>query len=169
MSKPQLEQLEALLSTVQKNRHQERGAQISADGSGGGAAAMAMGSPAQPPESPSSAMRKPAAPDRRAEPDRRNAGEERRPVAVETPFGEAPAVAARREQPAAPRPQQRPAPAAEEAPAQANPEGMVPRLIEPDPPRQSARPIAQLVSKHVPAVDATFGAMLKRSLSLRPH
>ena len=29
--------------------------------------------------------------------------------------------------------------------------------------------IAQVMSKHAPPVDATFGAMLKRSLSLRPH
>jgi hypothetical protein len=42
-------------------------------------------------------------------------------------------------------------------------------VIEPDMPRTSARAIAQVVSKHAPAVDATFGAMLKRSLSLRPH
>ena len=44
-----------------------------------------------------------------------------------------------------------------------------PRIIEPDPPREVVRPIAQVMSKHAPAVDATFGAMLKRSLSLRPH
>jgi len=31
------------------------------------------------------------------------------------------------------------------------------------------RPIVQVVSRHVPHVDATFGAMLKRSLSLTPH
>jgi hypothetical protein len=46
---------------------------------------------------------------------------------------------------------------------------MEPRIIEPDPPREVVRPIAQVMSKHAPAVDATFGAMLKRSLSLRPH
>ncbi len=41
--------------------------------------------------------------------------------------------------------------------------------IEPEPIREPARPIAQVVSRHSPQVDATFGAMLKRSLSLRPH
>jgi len=49
------------------------------------------------------------------------------------------------------------------------PELIEPRIIEPDPPREIARPIAQVMSKHAPPVDATFGAMLKRSLSLRPH
>jgi hypothetical protein len=48
-------------------------------------------------------------------------------------------------------------------------EAFVPRLIEPEPIREPARPIAQVVSRHSPQADATFGAMLKRSLSLRPH
>lgn len=151
MSDQQLEQLEALLATVQKNRQRERGVQLTADGSG---AAPALAAGGIPPESPSSSLRRPPV-DRRAEP------EARRPAAVETPFEPAAAAPARREQPAAPRAQP-------PAPAQPNPP-ITPRVIEPDPPRQSARPIAQLVSKHVPAVDATFGAMLKRSLSLRPH
>lgn len=81
-------------------------------------------------------------------------------------------------EPAAPAPQPRsqrpPAPAQPVAappmpPAQLKPEEIVPHVIEPDLPRTSARAIAQVVSKHAPAVDATFGAMLKRSLSLRPH
>jgi hypothetical protein len=48
-------------------------------------------------------------------------------------------------------------------------ESFEPVLIEPEPMREPARPIAQVVSRHSPQVDATFGAMLKRSLSLRPH
>ena len=47
-------------------------------------------------------------------------------------------------------------------------EAFAPRIIEPEPIREPARPIAQVVSRHAPQVDATFGAMLKRSLSLRP-
>jgi hypothetical protein len=71
-----------------------------------------------------------------------------------------------------PPPREAPAVAMRNAPAPTpvmDPQEIVPRVIEPDPPRPSARPIAQLVSKHAPPVDATFGAMLKRSLSLRPH
>jgi hypothetical protein len=45
----------------------------------------------------------------------------------------------------------------------------MPLTFEPEPVREGTRPIAQIVSKHAPQVDATFGAMLKRSLSLRPH
>lgn len=45
----------------------------------------------------------------------------------------------------------------------------MPRTFEPEPLREAVRPIAQVVSKHAPQVDATFGAMLKRSLSLRPR
>jgi hypothetical protein len=48
-------------------------------------------------------------------------------------------------------------------------EAFEPKVIEPEPMREPARPIAQVVSRHSPQVDATFGAMLKRSLSLRPH
>jgi hypothetical protein len=48
-------------------------------------------------------------------------------------------------------------------------EAFAPRVIEPEPMREPARPIAQVVSRHSPPADATFGAMLKRSLSLRPH
>jgi hypothetical protein len=85
-------------------------------------------------------------------------------VAIEMPFNNGrdehaappPPPSAKRDQAAAARP------------AAADAE-IVPRVIEPDAPRASTRPIAQLVSKHVPQVDATFGAMLKRSLTLRPH
>ncbi|HKU41268.1 MAG TPA: hypothetical protein VJR89_24060, partial [Polyangiales bacterium] len=55
------------------------------------------------------------------------------------------------------------------APAIAPDEAFEARVIEPEPVREPARPIAQVVSRHAPQVDATFGAMLKRSLSLRPH
>lgn len=41
--------------------------------------------------------------------------------------------------------------------------------VEAEPIRELTRPIAQTVSKHAPEVDATFGAMLRRSLSLRPR
>jgi hypothetical protein len=44
-----------------------------------------------------------------------------------------------------------------------------PFTVEPEPLREPARPIAQVMSKHAPQVDSTFGAMLKRSLSLRPR
>jgi hypothetical protein len=55
------------------------------------------------------------------------------------------------------------------APAISPEEAFEARVIEPEPMREPARPIAQVVSRHSPPVDATFGAMLKRSLSLRPH
>lgn len=55
------------------------------------------------------------------------------------------------------------------APPIAPEEAFEPHVIEPEPMREPARPIAQVVSRHAPQVDATFGAMLKRSLSLRPH
>jgi hypothetical protein len=61
------------------------------------------------------------------------------------------------------------APAAPMAPPISPDEAFEPRRIEPEPMREPARPIAQTVSRHSPQVDATFGAMLKRSLSLRPH
>lgn len=48
-------------------------------------------------------------------------------------------------------------------------DSLAPLVIEPEAIREPARPIAQVVSRHAPQVDATFGAMLKRSLSLRPH
>jgi hypothetical protein len=75
-----------------------------------------------------------------------------------------PAPDARRE-PASPQMPRAARPAAAPEPAEA----IVPRVIEADIAREGTRPIAQIVSKHAPPVDATFGAMLKRSLSLRPH
>ena len=44
-----------------------------------------------------------------------------------------------------------------------------PFTIEPEPLQEPARPIAQVMSKHSVEMDITFGAMLKRSLSLRPR
>jgi hypothetical protein len=41
--------------------------------------------------------------------------------------------------------------------------------VEAEPMREPNRSIAQVVSKHAPEIDATFGAMLRRSLSLRPR
>jgi hypothetical protein len=140
MSNPQLGQLEALLATVQKNRLAARtGSQVSADGS------VASGTTS------SGHFRAAAGSPPEAPSARKPAAPERRAAAVEVPYGNE-------------RTRQEPA----SVPAQAN-QPLTPRMIDPDPPRQSTRPIAQLVSKHVPAVDATFGAMLKRSLSLRPH
>ncbi|MEY4514019.1 MAG: hypothetical protein RLZZ450_6141 [Pseudomonadota bacterium] len=170
MSDSQLQQLEALLTTVQTNKQKPRPARAVAAPQ----AKAASASPGLPAESPSSALKRPPAgpADRRAPaveqtPDRRVAAAERRPVAIEMPFNNA------RDEHAAPPPppnantaKRDQAAAARSGDANAE---IVPRVIEPDAPRASTRPIAQLVSKHVPQVDATFGAMLKRSLSLRPH
>jgi len=161
MSDERVERLEALLTKVQTNRRQPNRTLIGAQ------AVPAQAAVAAPQEPPSSALRRPGQ-DRRVpaeEPDRR-AEPERRPVAVEMPFKPEqptppPPPNARREPAAAPR--------AAQAPHEPAGAPIQPRVIDPDPPRASSRPIAQLVSKHIPAVDATFGAMLKRSLSLRPH
>jgi hypothetical protein len=94
------------------------------------------------------------------------------PGARPSPMERAVANEIEREPPPPPPPREAPAVSMRQAPAPTpvmDPQDIVPRVIEPDPPRPSARPIAQLVSKHAPPVDATFGAMLKRSLSLRPH
>jgi hypothetical protein len=87
--------------------------------------------------------------------------------AMESRRGAAPATATRdaRREPAAPAARAATVPINEPIAAQE----IVPRVIEPDPPRELGRPIAQVVSRHAPPADATFGAMLKRSLSLRPH
>jgi hypothetical protein len=129
----------------------------------------------------------PAAPPRRPGVDRRAtplemavAGELEQQLAAasEARAIAAPAAEARREPPPqrpvavreapAPMPIIEP-PMLEELEPPRSPELIEPRIIEPDPPREIARPIAQVMSKHAPPVDATFGAMLKRSLSLRPH
>jgi hypothetical protein len=42
-------------------------------------------------------------------------------------------------------------------------------VIEAEPVREGTRAIAQTVSKYAPELDVTFGALLRRSLSLRPR
>jgi hypothetical protein len=167
MSEQQVGRLEALLAKVQKNRqaprggvHADSGISLSAGAGDGGRGVLESA-----PERPRAAVEAP----RKAEPP------ERAPAA---PAQARPAVAAdsrnsRVEEESVPPPLPAARPAAAQRPAveassPAN-QPIVPRVIEPDPPRTSGRPIAQLVSKHAPPVDATFGAMLKRSLSLRPH
>jgi hypothetical protein len=171
MSDQQLDQLEALLAKVQKNRRQDEQRAGHVGHAAAAAPAMSAASPRHS-EPPSTSVRRPAA-------DQRRPGTAEKPVAREEPAA-APAV--RRGEHAvgpvaAPVARREPAQAASvqrgqpqrTSHAPAAPEPIVPRVIEPDPPRATNRPIAQLVSKHVTAVDATFGAMLKRSLSLRPH
>jgi hypothetical protein len=145
-------------------------------------AAAAPPSPPAKPQMPArTAVEAPAARAPAAEaPSARRPGQDRSATPLEMavaeldlPSGGAPAPApsrldARREVPATAAPI-----AAAAAPA---PVPMAPPIapdeafvIEPEPMREPARPIAQVVSRHSPQVDATFGAMLKRSLSLRPH
>jgi hypothetical protein len=171
MSAQQVQRLQTLLETVQRNR-QRPGEPIGA-GANAAAASVVQKKPAN-----MTAAAVPA-----DQPPRARVATPELPVAPAAP--QAPAAAQAR--PAKPAPQAPPqvppsqpkvpiaAPAArapEPQPAPqpvAAPEPIVPRVIEPDAPRAATRPIAQLVSKHAPVVDATFGAMLKRSLSLRPH
>jgi hypothetical protein len=184
---PQIEKLSALLTRVQQNRQKPRRvatpvAQVAAaPGRGAPAELPARAAPAEleerhvvkgspPPPPPPQPVRRPAV-DRRPTPlemavagelDREQptgpmAAPEARPLA-------APAVDPRREPPVR---ALRPATTPIEPPAA--PQAITPRFIEPDPPREATRPIVQVVSKHAPPADATFGAMLKRSLSLRPH
>jgi hypothetical protein len=184
---PQIEKLSALLTRVQQNRQKPRRV---ATPVAQAAAAPARVAPAErparaapaeleerhvvkgspPPPPPPQPVRRPAV-DRRPTPlemavagelDREQptgpmAAPEARPLA-------APAVDPRREPPVR---SVRPATTPIEPPAA--PQAITPRFIEPDPPREATRPIVQVVSKHAPPADATFGAMLKRSLSLRPH
>jgi hypothetical protein len=171
MSEQQVERLQALLETVQRNR-QRPGQPI-----GGGAVVSAASvvqnkSPANmtepsvvnanvPPAADTTRIRNPVP-----------AEAPTAPIAAPLQSGAGAPVAARRD--AQPQAQTTPkagppARVQEPAPSQTMAEPMVPRMIEPDAPRALTRPIAQLVSKHAPVVDATFGAMLKRSLSLRPQ
>jgi hypothetical protein len=178
MSQQQVQRLQTLLETVQRNR-QRPGEPIGVGANVAAANVVQKKSPAnttasaaEPARAASAQAAKPAA----AEPAR---------ARVPTPdLAAKPAAPAAR--PAAPQPQAQQREAAAQPPAtqpksapripepQAAPqpvaqEPIVPRVIEPEAQRPSTRPIAQLVSKHAPVVDATFGAMLKRSLSLRPH
>lgn len=157
MSQQQVQRLQTLLETVQRNR-QRPGEPI---------AATANVVPNRPPANTTAASAEPARA-RHTTPDLSSA-QAARPAA---PAAHAP-------RPSAPQPSmQPPATQPKSAPRVAPPqpptqpiaqEPIVPRVIEPEAPRPATRPIAQLVSKHAPVVDATFGAMLKRSLSLRPH
>jgi hypothetical protein len=183
---PQIEKLSALLSRVQQNRQKPRAAKApvaqvaaaparvpAAEPPGRAAQAeleerhIVKGSPPPPPPQPA---KRPAV-DRRPTPlEMAVAGELDReqptgPMAAPEPRPMAqPAVDPRREPPVR---ALRPATTPIEPPAA--PQAITPRFIEPDPPREATRPIVQVVSKHAPHADATFGAMLKRSLSLRPH
>jgi hypothetical protein len=182
----QLDKLSALLLRVQENRRAPRGARGTGPVAAANppAAAVAAARPVQPSPADDFADMTPAPlpPPRRPSVDRRAtplemavAGELEQQLAAAS---EARAIAAppaevRREAPAA-RPARPVAPAVEVQALQAlqppqSPQSIEPRIIEPDPPREIVRPIAQVMSKHAPPVDATFGAMLKRSLSLRPH
>jgi hypothetical protein len=136
-------------------------------------AAAAPPSPPAKPQMPARAAAAEAPSARRPGQDRSATPLEMAVAELDLPSGGAPAPApskpdARRESPAVAAPV-----AAAAAPA---PVLMAPPIapdeafvIEPEPMREPARPIAQVVSRHSPQVDATFGAMLKRSLSLRPH
>jgi hypothetical protein len=153
MSETQISRLNALLERVQQNR-QRPGSTKSGAGDVVNASSTAQGLAA-----PAAAPRLPPEPPRLSTPSARSIEPPAaKPPSVRPP----PAPDPRREPPArvAPRPPQ-PAPLAADE--------IVPRIIEADPPREAGRPIAQVVSKHAQPVDATFGAMLKRSLSLRPH
>jgi hypothetical protein len=177
MSEQQVERLQAMLAKVQQNRQQARGGVTVQADSGitmsAGAesrmrgAGMEASNRANRPNltgDPSEAVTA-AVP----APDQRKPAVEPR-VRANSPEKIVATAATEREEPASAPP---PLPAARQpaaAQSRSQPEPVItPRVIEPDPPRTSGRPIAQLVSKHAPAVDATFGAMLKRSLSLRPH
>lgn len=178
MSQQQVQRLQTLLETVQRNR-QRPGEPI-------GAAAANVVQKKSPANTTASAAEPARArvptPDIAAKP----AAAEPARARVPTPdFAAKPAApAAQAPRPAAPQPQQREAaaqppatqpksapriPEPQAAPQPVAQEPIVPRVIEPEAQRPATRPIAQLVSKHAPVVDATFGAMLKRSLSLRPH
>ena len=61
------------------------------------------------------------------------------------------------------------APSHASAPAAPSTDLDMPLTFEPEPPREPARPIAQVMSKHTTPQDVTFGGLLKRSLSLRPR
>jgi hypothetical protein len=112
-------------------------------------------------------------PPRSAEPQPARRGQDRSATPLEMAVAEldlatatAQSKAEARREPVAAAPAPAPAPI---APPIAPDEAFEARVIEPEPMREPARPIAQVVSRHAPQVDATFGAMLKRSLSLRPH
>jgi len=164
MSQQQVQRLQTLLETVQRNR-QRPGEPI-------GAAAANVVQKKSPANTTAAAAEPPrarvATPDiasaqaaKPAAPAPRPAAPQPQPQAQQREAAPQPPVTQPKSAPRIPEPQPAPQAVAQEP--------IVPRMIEPEAPRPATRPIAQLVSKHAPVVDATFGAMLKRSLSLRPH
>ncbi|HET8938044.1 MAG TPA: hypothetical protein VFN67_31590 [Polyangiales bacterium] len=180
MSQQQVQRLQTLLETVQRNRQRPGepiGAAANVVAKAPANTTKAAAAPAEPararvltpdmaaasaaaaPARPAQPAKPAQAPAAQAPATQPRAGAPAQPPAIQTPGSQPKAGAP---VPRAPEPQ--PAP-----PAPVPQEPIVPRTFEPEVPRAANRPIAQLVSKHAPVVDATFGAMLKRSLSLRPH
>jgi hypothetical protein len=157
MSAQQVQRLQTLLETVQRNR-QRPGAPIGT-GTNTAAASVVQNKPAANQAAAAEPPSRPRIPPQEPKAAPAPAQAAQRPAAAKT------AAAAPAQPPSQPKVPLRPEP--QVAPQAQEP--IVPRTIEPDVPRPATRPIAQLVSKHAPVVDATFGAMLKRSLSLRPH
>jgi hypothetical protein len=174
MSQQQVQRLQTLLETVQRNR--QRPGEPMGVGSNVAAAnvvqkkspANMTAEPTRPRVSTAELASAQAAKPAMAEPART-----RVPTPDLAAKPAAPAAQAQRPaaaQPPATQPKSAPRiPEPQAAPPAVIQEPIVPRVIEPEAQRPATRPIAQLVSKHAPVVDATFGAMLKRSLSLRPH
>jgi hypothetical protein len=168
----QTDRLEALLARVQQNRQQPRAVAGFASTIAGHAA---PGPAAAPPER----RAEPRAPEPRApEPRAKPAA-----TPLEMAFENSVNVSAN----AAPARAPNAAPSVNTAPARAPNAGAGPRgatqplhsqpaaapregvmLVDPSP-MQPGRPIAQVVSKHPPSQAATFGELLRRSLSLRPR
>jgi hypothetical protein len=184
----QLDKLSALLLRVQENRRAPRAARGAAAKPPVASAAAMRPAQTRPADDFGDMTPAPPPPPRRPSVDRRAtplemavAGELEQQLAAASEArviaAPAPPIDARREAPAARPARPAAAPALESQALQAlqapqspqSPQSIEPRIIEPDPPREIVRPIAQVMSKHAPPVDATFGAMLKRSLSLRPH
>jgi hypothetical protein len=190
MSDSQVQRLSALLSRVQQNRQQARGDGSISSGSAAqnppalAAAAAPRAQLSAPPDERSARQPEVTAPP--PPPPRRPAPSKASPLEIafagelERDAGEAPTATTTRAGLGSPELRREPAraqvpqaqPSQHPALLESEPpefEEIVPHVIEPDPPREIVRPIAQLFSKHAPPVDASFGAMLKRSLSLRPH
>lgn len=186
MSQEQVERLEALLTRVQANRRAARTIAGMPSPAANPPVMRAAPADAKPVRAaapatagrPAAAVAKPAAteaaaraPSPAAAPRARAGAEAPAARAPEPAVSETPAARARDSAPpvrgsrSVP-PQQ---PAVHSQPPNAEDAELEPNVIEPEPIREPARPIAQVVSRHAPQADATFGAMLKRSLSLRPH
>jgi hypothetical protein len=159
MSTRQVERLEALLATVQRNRGAQRGDNGAERVQQ--APAVVRRTPAEPPPAPVAA-----------------------PVSAPPPPPPAPpAPAPAMAQPARARPAPTPLEMALEGRASGGvgkPERAAPAAPPPSPPTEGrvlaepntaepTKPIVQVVSKQPPAAAASFGELLKRSLSLRPR